>query len=89
MIWTEPEIKIIFAHLHLRDHRKIQVMAAKEGAIRCQRIGCDAMFALTDNPEDSCTYHPGVTNFFPFPFSSSLLGYELSEGSMDFGRFLN
>ncbi|KAK4431594.1 Cysteine and histidine-rich domain-containing protein RAR1 [Sesamum alatum] len=25
--------------------------------VRCQRIGCDAMFSEDDNPEGSCTYH--------------------------------
>ncbi|KAJ4950083.1 hypothetical protein NE237_026915 [Protea cynaroides] len=25
--------------------------------LRCQRIGCDAMFTEDDNPEGSCTYH--------------------------------
>ncbi|KAL3521465.1 hypothetical protein ACH5RR_019614 [Cinchona calisaya] len=25
--------------------------------LRCQRIGCDAVFTEDDNPEDSCTYH--------------------------------
>ncbi|KAK9292846.1 hypothetical protein L1049_020826 [Liquidambar formosana] len=25
--------------------------------VRCQRIGCDAMFTEDDNPEGSCTYH--------------------------------
>jgi disease resistance protein len=32
----------------------------KAGAVRCQRIGCDAMFTEADNPEDSCRYHPSV-----------------------------
>ncbi|KAJ8633899.1 hypothetical protein MRB53_027235 [Persea americana] len=27
------------------------------GKVRCQRIGCDAMFSEDDNPEGSCTYH--------------------------------
>ncbi|KAH7855799.1 hypothetical protein Vadar_029025 [Vaccinium darrowii] len=27
------------------------------GRVRCQRIGCDAMFTEDDNPEDSCRYH--------------------------------
>ncbi|XP_021909533.1 cysteine and histidine-rich domain-containing protein RAR1 isoform X2 [Carica papaya] len=25
--------------------------------LRCQRIGCDAMFTVDDNPEGSCRYH--------------------------------
>ncbi|KAG8381448.1 hypothetical protein BUALT_Bualt06G0123000 [Buddleja alternifolia] len=25
--------------------------------VRCQRIGCDAMFSEDDNPDGSCTYH--------------------------------
>ncbi|XP_071929591.1 cysteine and histidine-rich domain-containing protein RAR1-like [Coffea arabica] len=25
--------------------------------LRCQRIGCDAVFTEDDNPDDSCTYH--------------------------------
>ncbi|KAG5558453.1 hypothetical protein RHGRI_008403 [Rhododendron griersonianum] len=31
-----------------------------EGRVRCQRIGCDAMFTEDDNPEDSCAYHESV-----------------------------
>ncbi|XP_010277444.1 PREDICTED: cysteine and histidine-rich domain-containing protein RAR1 isoform X1 [Nelumbo nucifera] len=26
--------------------------------LRCQRIGCEAMFTEDDNPEDACRYHP-------------------------------
>ncbi|KAG5558451.1 hypothetical protein RHGRI_008403 [Rhododendron griersonianum] len=33
-----------------------------EGRVRCQRIGCDAMFTEDDNPEDSCAYHESVLN---------------------------
>ncbi|PSS34352.1 Cysteine and histidine-rich domain-containing protein [Actinidia chinensis var. chinensis] len=29
----------------------------KAGKLRCQRIGCDAMFTEDDNPEGSCSYH--------------------------------
>ncbi|XP_022867705.1 cysteine and histidine-rich domain-containing protein RAR1-like [Olea europaea var. sylvestris] len=25
--------------------------------VRCQRIGCNAMFTVDDNPDGSCTYH--------------------------------
>ncbi|XP_022891042.1 cysteine and histidine-rich domain-containing protein RAR1 [Olea europaea var. sylvestris] len=25
--------------------------------VRCQRIGCDAMFTVDDNPDGSCTFH--------------------------------
>ncbi|CAL9173772.1 unnamed protein product [Musa acuminata subsp. burmannicoides] len=32
-------------------------MAASGGAVRCQRIGCDAMFTDEDNAEGSCRYH--------------------------------
>ncbi|WOL00387.1 hypothetical protein Cni_G09100 [Canna indica] len=30
---------------------------AGDGAVRCQRIGCDAMFTEEDNVEGSCRYH--------------------------------
>lgn len=39
--------------------------AAKSGAaapVRCQRIGCDAVFTDDDNPEGSCQYHPSVSS---------------------------
>ncbi|KAF3320732.1 cysteine and histidine-rich domain-containing protein RAR1 [Carex littledalei] len=29
----------------------------KTGAVRCQRIGCDAMFTEAENADDSCRYH--------------------------------
>ncbi|AQK71540.1 Integrin beta-1-binding protein 2 [Zea mays] len=35
--------------------------AAKSGSaapVRCQRIGCDAIFTNDDNREGSCQYHP-------------------------------
>ena len=38
--------------------------AAKSAAatpVRCQRIGCDAMFTDDNNPEGSCQYHPSVS----------------------------
>ncbi|KAL8557027.1 hypothetical protein ACS0TY_004485 [Phlomoides rotata] len=31
--------------------------------VRCQRIGCDAMFSEDDNPEGSCTYHDAGPKF--------------------------
>lgn len=33
----------------------------KKVSVRCQRIGCDAMFTDDNNPEGSCQYHPSVT----------------------------
>ena len=38
--------------------------AAKSAAaapVRCQRIGCEAMFTDDNNPEGSCQYHPSVS----------------------------
>ncbi|KAF8412356.1 hypothetical protein HHK36_000319 [Tetracentron sinense] len=29
----------------------------KQARVRCQRIGCEAMFTEDDNPDDSCRYH--------------------------------
>ncbi|KAL0382309.1 UNVERIFIED_CONTAM: Cysteine and histidine-rich domain-containing protein RAR1 [Sesamum calycinum] len=31
--------------------------------VRCQRIGCDAMFSEDDNPDGSCTYHDADEDF--------------------------
>ena len=39
--------------------------AVKSGTaapVRCQRIGCDAVFTDDDNPEGSCQYHPSVSS---------------------------
>jgi hypothetical protein len=39
--------------------------AAKSGTaapVRCQRIGCDAVFSDDDNPEGSYQYHPSVSS---------------------------
>jgi hypothetical protein len=33
--------------------------------LRCQRIGCDAMFTDDDNPDGSCHYHPNVSSLIP------------------------
>ncbi|CAA6656407.1 unnamed protein product [Spirodela intermedia] len=33
-------------------------IANKKVPVRCQRIGCDAMFTDDNNPEGSCQYHP-------------------------------
>ncbi|KAK4403545.1 Cysteine and histidine-rich domain-containing protein RAR1 [Sesamum angolense] len=44
--------------------------------VRCQRIGCDAMFSEDDNPDGSCTYHDAAnlpmskTNNITIPFPS-------------------
>ncbi|GMP70011.1 hypothetical protein CsSME_00029053 [Camellia sinensis var. sinensis] len=35
----------------------------KVGKLRCQRIGCDAVFTEDDNPEGSCRYHGSVPIF--------------------------
>uniref|UniRef100_A0A453CPZ2 Uncharacterized protein n=1 Tax=Aegilops tauschii subsp. strangulata TaxID=200361 RepID=A0A453CPZ2_AEGTS len=35
--------------------------------MRCQRIGCDAMFTDDDNPDGSCHYHPSVSSLLPRP----------------------
>lgn len=35
--------------------------------MRCQRIGCDAMFTDDDNPDGSCHYHPSVSSLLPPP----------------------
>lgn len=40
--------------------------AAKSGSaapVRCQRIGCDAVFTDDDNREGSCQYHPSAPMF--------------------------
>ena len=41
--------------------------------VRCQRIGCEAMFSEDDNPEGSCQYHasvcPIIFLFFFFTFN--------------------
>jgi hypothetical protein len=34
--------------------------------VRCQRIGCDAMFTDDNNSEGSCKYHPSVSTAYPF-----------------------
>jgi hypothetical protein len=40
--------------------------------LRCQRIGCDAMFTDDDNPDGSCHYHPNVSSLLPLNrFASS------------------
>lgn len=31
--------------------------------LRCERIGCDAMFTEDDNPDGSCHYHPNAPMF--------------------------
>nr|CAB3446793.1 unnamed protein product [Digitaria exilis] len=31
--------------------------------VRCQRIGCDAVFTDDNNPEGSCQYHPSAVSF--------------------------
>ncbi|KAL6899825.1 hypothetical protein ACP4OV_006483 [Aristida adscensionis] len=44
--------------------------AGAAAPVRCQRIGCDAMFTDDNNPEGSCRYHPsGVT---PWIFLSNV-----------------
>ncbi|KAL6619467.1 hypothetical protein ACP70R_034606 [Stipagrostis hirtigluma subsp. patula] len=41
---------------------------AAAAPVRCQRIGCDAMFTDDNNPEGSCRYHSsGVTYFWRYP----------------------
>ncbi|KAG5558452.1 hypothetical protein RHGRI_008403 [Rhododendron griersonianum] len=44
-----------------------------EGRVRCQRIGCDAMFTEDDNPEDSCAYHESDVEMVLTMFSLILL----------------
>lgn len=36
---------------------------AEQARVRCQRIGCDAMFSPDDNPDGSCQYHDSVSSF--------------------------
>lgn len=39
-------------------------MKAKGGAkLRCQRVGCDAMYDERNNPEGGCVHHPGAPLF--------------------------
>ncbi|KAG4907832.1 hypothetical protein JHK82_056483 [Glycine max] len=35
--------------------------------VRCQRIGCDAMFSEADNPDGSCRYHDSVVKIESIP----------------------
>ncbi|KAG0556904.1 hypothetical protein KC19_11G087600 [Ceratodon purpureus] len=38
-------------------------MATTASSVRCQRIGCDALFTPDNNLDNSCTYHAGAPLF--------------------------
>ncbi|KAL9237245.1 hypothetical protein vseg_011819 [Gypsophila vaccaria] len=38
-------------------------MTEEVAKLRCQRIGCDAVFTADDNPDGSCRYHSSVPRF--------------------------
>lgn len=50
-------------HFLENSERLASAMAAIDGVpVRCQRIGCDAMFTEQDNADGSCRYHDSVRN---------------------------
>lgn len=53
--------------------------------VRCQRIGCDAVFSEDDNPDGSCTYHDAAPRFHDGMKEWSCC----KKRSHDFNLFLN
>ncbi|KAL4357837.1 hypothetical protein AHAS_Ahas09G0226600 [Arachis hypogaea] len=59
---------------------------AQTGKVRCQRIGCDAIFSDDDNPDGSCRYHDSLffMIFYQFTFHLACLGLALIDGQTSF-----